>query len=182
MIVTGDRLALDADDGVAGFGSGTAGSVVDSLAGGTGVFAEIDPAGAGRVDAAVRFVAFTTGGFFALSVSDRVLTAGRVATAGGRRAGASVLGDEYRTSAALALYSVSCCWERALSFVGGHRGTAIVAITTTAIPATNPICLPVVCHGGVACITGAATVVGVDSTAGGEARTGDATGTAVVVF
>ena len=68
-----------------------------------------------------------------------------------------------------------------MSFVGGRRGTAIVAIATTAIPATNPICLPVMCHGGVACVTGAETVVGVDSTAGGEARTGDATGIAGVV-
>ena len=83
MIVTGGRLAPDADDGVPGFGSGTAGSVVDSLPWGTSVFAEADAAGAGRVDPAVRFVAFTTDGFFALSVSARDLMTGRGGIAAG---------------------------------------------------------------------------------------------------
>ena len=65
-----------------------------------------------------------------------------------------------------------------MSSIGGRRGTAIVAITTTAIPATIPICLPVVRHSGVVCITGAATVVGFDSTAGWWNGTGGATGAA----
>jgi hypothetical protein len=178
VIVTGDGLAPGAGDGVAGLGSGTTGAAVDSLAGATCAFAESDAGGAGRVDAAVRFVAFTTDGFLALSVSARVLTTG-FAVVGGRRAGASVLGGEYGTSAARARCPGACCAERAMSLVG-HRGTAIVAITSTAIPASIPICRPVVCHGGVACITGAATVVGVASTAGCEAGTGAATGAAVV--
>ena len=182
MIVTGGRLAPDAGEAAAAdIGLGAPGSVADSLAGGTRVFAGTEAAGTGRVDAVFRFVAFTTGGFFfASSVSLGVSTTGGVAIAGKRRAGAFIIGAEYETSAALARCSVFSSRERELSLAGGHCGTAIVAITTTAIPASIPNCLPVVCHGSVAWITGAASAGGVDSTAGGEAGTGGATGAAVV--
>jgi hypothetical protein len=180
VIVTGERLAPVVDVGLAGFGSGAAVSPGDSLVGATAAFDERDAGGAGRVDSAVRFVAFTSVGFFALSVSARVLTTEGVAAASGRGAGASVVGDGCETSAARARCWVSRCDEGSRSLVDGDRGTAIVAITTTAIPASIPNCRPVVCHGSVACITGAATIGGVDSTAGGEAGTGDATGAAVV--
>ena len=169
MIVTGERLAPVVGVGVAGFGSGAAAvSPGDTLAGATAAFAERDAGGAGRVDSAIRFVAFTSVGFVALSASARVLTTGGVAAARGRGAGASLAGDGCGTSAALARCWRSRCDEGARSLVDGDRGTAIVAITTTAIPASIPNCLPVVCHGSVACITGAA-VGGVDSTAAGEA-------------
>ena len=178
MIVTGETA--DTDEGAAAIGSGTAGFVVDALSTGALSFAAAGAGEGNLAGSAVRFVTFCMDDFFVVSASARVLMTGRAAAARGARAVA--VGDGLGATSATLSCCAGCCCERSVSPAGCCRGTATVAITSTATPASVIICPGVGCQVGVGGITGPVTTVEVDSTADCVATTGAAAGTAVVVI
>ena len=134
VIVTGDRLAPGADDGTAGIGPGTAAFVVESEGVVTLSFAATEAGGFGCAGSA-RCVAFRAEVLFGASVDAGLVTTGR--TPIGAASGAGGGGDGF-APAALSRRSCCCC-GRAMSLAGHCRGTATVAITSTAAPASTTI-------------------------------------------
>ena len=167
MTVTAEgALSADANEGAADIGSGTTGFGVDSFPANALSDAVVTGGDAGFAGSAGRFVTFCTDGLTGGSVSTRVLATGGSAAAVERGAGAvvAVADEPDATSAESSRGSRGCC-SRAASLSDGCRGTAIVAITSTAAPASVTMCPRVGCHGAAGRVTGTVTLVEGDSTA-----------------